>query len=293
MDTPDSAHPKQSRLTPIKIQGERFLVKSNPTDRLARAIEAQNQIARMPPLQRETWRYGWKLDGDPAKFLKCWGELASSDELRNRVRAGLLTAYADACSSKLNDSGYTERLQVLQTGAFDVIAGELLSLGLLTDLLLTNRLHEIVTDITVSAGMISPSLEIRADLSRCPEEGVIMGGQYWLRPYEILQIKATLHPRVCYWKAQLLEAVRATAEDVPLTAKATRARHTPHENPESLLKGKSQITKQVAGVILGLSERGIRCLIEEGKLRLIGEGHRKMVTVASLRTQIKSPTKSA
>lgn len=293
MDTPDNSQPKQDNLVPIKVRGESgFLVKSDPTDRLARAIEEQNQIARMTQ-QRESWRYGWKLDGDPAKNLECWGELESSDELRNRVRVGLLTVYADACSSKLNNSDYTERLQVLQTGAFDVIAGELLSLGLLTNQMLTNRLHEIVADITVSAGMVSPSAEFRADLSKCPGKGFIIGGQYWLRSYEILQIKAAVHPRVCYWQAQLLGVVRKTAGDLSPTTKAVRARGTPHENPESLLKGKSQITKQTAGVILGLSERGIRYLIEEGKLRLIGGGHRTMVTVASLRTQIKSPTKSA
>jgi hypothetical protein len=106
----------------------------------------------------------------------------------------------------------------------------------------------------------------------------------------IAELTENNHP---VFGSTVLEAVRAPAEDIPLTAKVTRLRSTPHENPESLLKGKSQITKNTAGVILGLSERGIRCLIEEGSLSLIGEGHRKMVTVASLRTQIKSPTKSA
>jgi hypothetical protein len=69
-------------------------------------------------------------------------------------------------------------------------------------------------------------------------------------------------------------------------AKVARARKTPHENPELLLKGKNRVTKKEVGHILGLSERAIRSRIEDGRLQLVGTGHRKMVTVASVKAQI-------
>jgi hypothetical protein len=76
-----------------------------------------------------------------------------------------------------------------------------------------------------------------------------------------------------------------------------RIRKTPHENPESLLKNgtvwKTQVTKRVASEVLGLSERMIRNLIEEGKLKTQGEGYRGMITVPSIRARVKGQRKPA
>jgi hypothetical protein len=239
MPDEDSSQPE-----PEAQQVKRWHVRPmDSSDRLAKAIEEQNRTARFAPrpAQRETWNPWWKLDGEPTRLLERWSELASSDELRTRVRGGLLIAYANACSSELNASGCMERLEVLQTGASDVIAGELLALGLLTDRLLTDRLPEMVADVTVSAGMINPSWKFRADLSRCPEGGIVMGGQYWLRHGEIEGIRLVLNPRLCYWRAQLLRAGGGTlAKESPaagtnvdvIRPRRGRKRSTPNLHPE-------------------------------------------------------------
>jgi len=196
MPNEDSSQPEPGAQQPKRLH-------VRPVDssaRLAFAIEEQNRIAKWGAqlYQPDSWFRNWKSDGDPTRPVAHWDELASSDDLRTRVRAGLLTTYALACSSELNASNWHERLQILQTGAFDVIAGELLSLGLLTEQLLTDRLHQMVADVTVSAGMnYLPRFHVRADL---------------LPPREIEEIKNTVHPRVCYWRAQLLRSAGTRGE---------------------------------------------------------------------------------
>lgn len=95
-------------------------------------------------------------------------------------------------------------------------------------------------------------------------------------------------PRFVKLVALPLDDGRRLLEPAAATSKITRTKKTPHENPEVLLRGKNRVTKNLAAEILGLSERTIRTRIEEGKLILAGEGYRKMITVASLRKQIKS-----
>jgi len=89
-------------------------------------------------------------------------------------------------------------------------------------------------------------------------------------------------------RASLTAPIEQKGGGAPDTTKGKRTRRTPHENPESVLKGKTQVTKKTVASILGVTERQVKRFVDDGKLQEQGEGHHKMITAASLRAQIKA-----
>lgn len=67
------------------------------------------------------------------------------------------------------------------------------------------------------------------------------------------------------------------------TTKSKKRRRPPHPNPEALLAGKAVVTFGTAADVLGMTDRGIRRLVEEQKLKALGAGHSRKIEVASLR----------
>jgi hypothetical protein len=78
--------------------------------------------------------------------------------------------------------------------------------------------------------------------------------------------------------AQVIEA-HGTAS----AAHPKKRRRPPHPEPETLLAGKTAVTFGTAAEVLGMTERRVRALVEEQKLKSLGAGHSKKIEVSSLR----------
>jgi hypothetical protein len=78
--------------------------------------------------------------------------------------------------------------------------------------------------------------------------------------------------------------IDADSDSAPATTtKSKKRRRPPHPEPETLLAGKTAVTFGTAAEVLGMTERRVRALVEEQKLKSLGAGHSKKIEVASLR----------
>jgi hypothetical protein len=76
----------------------------------------------------------------------------------------------------------------------------------------------------------------------------------------------------------------------PLSPKRTKRQ--PHPNPESILTGKDRVTFQTASTLLGVTERRVRQLVDEGNLETVGKGHAKRITASSISRRLNARTNS-
>lgn len=174
-------------------KGDQFRGGMDGSERLASAIEEQNRIAMATRHSDEHWPA--PVD-DPLRWLGSWDLGPLSPEVRDRLKVGLLGAYSEVFGHGFN----RHKCQVLfQTRVFDVIAEQFFSGGSLSQDLMEGPVVAMVSDAGVSAGL-------QVGAREGGKEGYCSFGHYWIDRGEISWLRSFLNPRLCHWRARLLES---------------------------------------------------------------------------------------
>jgi hypothetical protein len=125
-------------------------------------------------------------------------------------------------------------------------------------------------------------------------------------------LRSDLDDRSLYWEAQSVnrragdlagpersrdesthpEAGAAVNDTAPKTVPAKKKKREPHPDPEAILAGKQRVTYGTAAMLLGVTERRVRQLVEENHLACVGEGHAKQISASSIRSRLNLPRNS-
>jgi hypothetical protein len=149
---------------------------------------------------------------DPLKHFEQWSLEALPPIAKNEIKSGLLNAYVEVSlgmeiprPAAVFFTESRQRAYRYVSLAFDVIAKGLFTAGVLTEQLMSSGIPEMVSDALISSGLTrgpSGPLGLSSDLTF----GDRPFGHYQVSGHHIKAMQELIHPRTCYWRAQLLAA---------------------------------------------------------------------------------------